>query len=320
MSPPQGGLIRFQTEPKIMTALTANSNTSSGFPGIIVGEGPPLVLLPGMSRRPEEKPTPVRGAGSDHKPSSVCDESCLRATARAHDEGSGGPPCASAGRTFYRSGRFDRHFHRRCDCPAIGGGLSRATEPINRCRSSEWLGDEGRYKLRRYGDEVASGRSGARILASVLALRGIEWLMAPMLWLAHQFEKNADSSDLLATIDAEVGFDVTARLSQIRSPTLLIAGGRDRAFPLALVRATASGDRRQPSDCLSQSRSSRHHDEPPIRPRCRGISLRFIPAGERRLVARGSRHLETPRDRRIGRGFCLARGSASFESKWISGL
>lgn len=48
---------------------------------------------------------------------------------------------------------------------------------------------------------------------------------------------------MLATIDAECGFDVTARLGEINCPTLVIAGGRDRAFPVALMEATAAGIR-----------------------------------------------------------------------------
>ncbi len=107
--------------------------------------------------------------------------------------------------------------------------------------AASWLGTEGRSKLRRYGDEVASGRSGAKILASVLAPHGWSWLFAPVLWCANRLERKSDPSDMLATIYAEVGFDVTSQLNQIRAPSLLIAGGRDRAFPIDLMRATASG-------------------------------------------------------------------------------
>jgi pimeloyl-ACP methyl ester carboxylesterase len=106
---------------------------------------------------------------------------------------------------------------------------------------ASWLGEEGRKKLRAYGDEVGRGRSGAKILASVLAPRAWAWLAAPMIWASHLMERRSCPNDMLATIDAEVGFDVTRQLNCIRAPTLLIAGGRDRAFPLGLVEATASG-------------------------------------------------------------------------------
>jgi pimeloyl-ACP methyl ester carboxylesterase len=117
-------------------------------------------------------------------------------------------------------------------------------ERVNRliiCAAASWLGEEGRRKLREYGTQVAAGRSGAKILASVLAPRGLDWIIAATIWAAHLLGRSSDPSELLATIDAEVGFDITARLSHIRSPTLLIAGGRDRAFPLALVQTTAAG-------------------------------------------------------------------------------
>jgi pimeloyl-ACP methyl ester carboxylesterase len=107
--------------------------------------------------------------------------------------------------------------------------------------AASWLGAEGRKKLRSYADEVSSGRSGAKVLASVLASPTWCWLMAPMLWAGHKLENRHSPDNMLATIDAEVGFDVTQQLNQIRSPTLLIAGGKDRAFPLALVQATAAG-------------------------------------------------------------------------------
>jgi pimeloyl-ACP methyl ester carboxylesterase len=107
--------------------------------------------------------------------------------------------------------------------------------------AASWLGDMGRQKLRRYGDEVAQGRSGAKILASVLFPPAWSWLAAPLMWASHKLNRGPMSTDMLATIDAEVGFDVTTRLNEIHAPTLLIAGGRDRAFPLELVQATASG-------------------------------------------------------------------------------
>ena len=50
---------------------------------------------------------------------------------------------------------------------------------------------------------------------------------------------------MLATIDAECGFDVTPRLGAITARTLVIGGARDHAFSPALFRATADGIRAQ---------------------------------------------------------------------------
>jgi len=85
------------------------------------------------------------------------------------------------------------------------------------------------------------GRSGGRVLASMLASHRWEWLVALMLAVSYQFERRAIPYDMLATIDAEVGFDITSQLHRIRAPTLLLAGARDRAFSLDLMRATAAG-------------------------------------------------------------------------------
>jgi pimeloyl-ACP methyl ester carboxylesterase len=108
--------------------------------------------------------------------------------------------------------------------------------------SASWLGAEGREKLRRLGERVAEGHSGANVLASVLVPRAIQWPVALALWLGDRLGgRKVDPGDMLATIDAECGFDVTARLGEIKARTLVIAGESDRAFPPALTRATAAG-------------------------------------------------------------------------------
>jgi pimeloyl-ACP methyl ester carboxylesterase len=106
---------------------------------------------------------------------------------------------------------------------------------------ASWLGEDGRRKLRRYGELIARGKSGATILASVLFPPALRWPGAALVWLGHLSERRLDPNDMLATIDAECGFDVTSRLDQITAPTLVIGGGRDRAFSPELFRATASG-------------------------------------------------------------------------------
>ncbi|HEY2589207.1 MAG TPA: alpha/beta fold hydrolase [Tepidisphaeraceae bacterium] len=224
-----------------MTSPPAATDAATGFPGVVVGKGPPLVLFPGMSRRPETRQLPYAGLARItnrrvyvlNRPAGLHRGLTMRDLAARHADA------------------LAERFADPVDLIGIstGGAIAlqlAADHPgrVNRliiAAAASWLGDEGRSKLRRYADEIARGRSGAMVLASVLAPRGGEWLMVPMHWVAHQFEKRWDPNDLLATIDAEAGFDVTPRLGEIRSPTLLIAGGRDRAFPPELVRATAAG-------------------------------------------------------------------------------
>jgi pimeloyl-ACP methyl ester carboxylesterase len=113
--------------------------------------------------------------------------------------------------------------------------------------SACWLGDRGRRKLRRYGDLVAEGRSGAAVLASVLGGPIMRWPLTPLLWLGSRSERNIDPSDMLATIHAECGYDVTPRLVDIKPKTLIIGGRNDHAFPPELLRQTADGI---PGSCL----------------------------------------------------------------------
>ena len=78
------------------------------------------------------------------------------------------------------------------------------------------------------------------VLASVLAGPLLRWPATALLWLLERRERHVDPADMLATIDAECDFDVTARLGQITAPTLVIAGARDRAFTPQLFAATAA--------------------------------------------------------------------------------
>jgi hypothetical protein len=107
--------------------------------------------------------------------------------------------------------------------------------------AASWLGEAGRIKLREYAKCIEQGKSGAGLLASVLAPPWIRWLAAATIWINERSERNVDPGNMLATIDAECGFDVTRRLGEIKSPTLVIGGTRDRAFSPELFRATAEG-------------------------------------------------------------------------------
>ena len=107
--------------------------------------------------------------------------------------------------------------------------------------AASWLGEVGRRKLRAYGERVSRGRSGAAILASVLGGPIFRWPLTPLLWFESRSERSIDPSDMLATIHAESGFDVTGRLGEIAAPTLIIGGESDYAFPPELLRQTAAG-------------------------------------------------------------------------------
>jgi len=107
------------------------------------------------------------------------------------------------------------------------------------------LGPVAREAERRSAKFAARGenrRSLAAIapvfVASPLAQRlvgGMYWLTAPLAGMG----RNWDPSDMIATYEAEVVFDIGDRLGEISAPTLVICGGRDRAFTPELFRQTA---------------------------------------------------------------------------------
>lgn len=75
-------------------------------------------------------------------------------------------------------------------------------------------------------------------VASPLARRlvgGMYWLTAPLAGMGRGW----DPSDMIATYVAEVAFDIGDRLGEISAPTLVICGGRDRAFTPELFAQTA---------------------------------------------------------------------------------
>ena len=108
------------------------------------------------------------------------------------------------------------------------------------CAASS-LGDSGRERLAHYGSLIAQRKSGASVLAPVLTAPLWRWPTILAIWLDEWLERDLDPSDMLATIHAECGFDVTERLADIKAPTLVIAGEKDRAFSPEQFRATAAG-------------------------------------------------------------------------------
>jgi pimeloyl-ACP methyl ester carboxylesterase len=107
--------------------------------------------------------------------------------------------------------------------------------------AASWLGDHGRTRLGEYGKRIEHGKSGASTLASILGPRRFGWLFAVPIWLEERFQRHVDPANMLATIDAECGFDVRDRLGEITAETLVIGGSRDRAFSPELFQATAAG-------------------------------------------------------------------------------
>jgi pimeloyl-ACP methyl ester carboxylesterase len=213
-----------------------------GLPFATTGSGEPLAVFPGMSRDSE-----LRGAQA-YQPLARVTGRTVTVVGRPRGLRRGITMRELAG---LHAEALRGHFGGPVDLMGISTGGAVALqlavdhpEVVRRLivvAAASWLGEAGRSKLRRYGDCVAAGKSGAAILASVLAPPWIQWLVAAKIWLGKRSQRRLDPTNMFATIDAECGFDVTARLGEIRATTLIIGGGRDRAFSEELFKATAAG-------------------------------------------------------------------------------
>jgi pimeloyl-ACP methyl ester carboxylesterase len=110
--------------------------------------------------------------------------------------------------------------------------------------SAARIAGEGLRSQRELGEVARRGdRRGAyRLLASeVLRAGPLERLLGGLLWLAGPlaFPLAGDLSEMVATIDAEDDFDLRDRVGEIRAPTLVIGGARDRFYDRGLLTETA---------------------------------------------------------------------------------
>jgi pimeloyl-ACP methyl ester carboxylesterase len=213
-----------------------------GLPCAVTGDGPPFVVFPGMSRSPD-----IRDAKA-YVPLATVTRRTVHVVGRPRELSRGITMGELAAR---HAAALRERFAGPVDVMGISTGgaiaLQLATDhpqAVNRLivvAAASWLGAPGRLKLRQYGDRIAEGKSGAAILASILAPPWLSRLAVIPLWIEERSQRHIDPANMLATIDAECGFDVTGRLGQITARTLVIGGTRDRAFTPELFRATAAG-------------------------------------------------------------------------------
>lgn len=83
-------------------------------------------------------------------------------------------------------------------------------------------------------------RAACRCAGASLMPRALRPLGAAVGWLSANrvLSSKRTADDLLATLDAEDGFDLAECTDTIRAPTLIVAGGRDRFYSRALFDQT----------------------------------------------------------------------------------
>ncbi|MEO0972250.1 MAG: alpha/beta fold hydrolase [Pseudomonadota bacterium] len=107
-------------------------------------------------------------------------------------------------------------------------------DPARQAQAREWIGQLDRNEYLTFARTVVRQSYPQRP-------RWVNDLVALATWplvLGGQFERRC--GDLAQSLRAIDGYDVMARLGEVRVPTLVIAGALDDMVPLALVRETAA--------------------------------------------------------------------------------
>lgn len=109
------------------------------------------------------------------------------------------------------------------------------------------LGPVARDAQRRHAQFAASGQYRRSLAALAPTITGSALgrrLAGAAMWLAAPLGgmgPNWDPSDMIATVEAEDAFDASDRLREIRAPTLVIGGERDPCYSRELFEETARG-------------------------------------------------------------------------------
>jgi len=106
------------------------------------------------------------------------------------------------------------------------------------------LGPSGLRAQRAIAEHLRQGRSreaNARMMSMLAGSALGQRALARIGWLVGPAPRGEGVSDMLITIDAENASDLTLRLPDIATPTLVVGGGRDRYYGEEVFRVTASG-------------------------------------------------------------------------------
>jgi pimeloyl-ACP methyl ester carboxylesterase len=218
---------------------------SNGLTVITVGEGPPLVTLPGLGTGADlATKVPVLAA--------VAARTLAGGLGRQvhHIQRPTNPP---AGMTLpdlagWHAEALRGRFGRPVDLMGTSGGGATALQialdhpdVVRRlilCTIAGRPGEEGRRELVRLMDDERRGRNNPWA-ASGLVTRGARRLLITGMFAAGTITGSQRAPGEFALVEAIKDWDVMGRLPELQAPTLLIAGGRDALIPADIARATA---------------------------------------------------------------------------------
>jgi pimeloyl-ACP methyl ester carboxylesterase len=230
-------------------AAIRESELHGGLPCLVVGSGPPLIVLPGLS--PENRlPTGADRTGQLRSVQMLTDRFTVHLVNRR--------PGLEPGTTMHDLANDVAAAIRELEWPvpvvgiSTGGSvalqlamdhpgiISRLVLWAAACR----LGPEGRRRQLALAAHTRAGhprRAWATLGPAMAGTPLTRASMSAVLWLMGSSMDPDDPADLLATIESEDAFDVTDQLHRVTAPTLVIGGARDGFYSRSLFERTAHG-------------------------------------------------------------------------------
>ncbi len=222
--------------------------TLGSFPCLISGEGPPLVLLAGLSPKTGVASWPKMHAGT-----------ASPYTGRRRVHYLNRRPDLPRGITFAQlAAEHAEAIRSSFDSPvdllglSTGGSIAQqiaADHPdvvrrLALLSTGYRLSDQTRAQMRRIAARIRAGapRRAMALAAAEMVPDGIWQIPAALAGalLSRPALSDSDLADLATTIEAEDHFDLRTCAAVIQAPTLVVSGGQDRFYPMPLIEQTAA--------------------------------------------------------------------------------
>ena len=217
---------------------------NDGLSAVAVGDGPPLVVLPGLGRGADlSERVPRLAVG----PNAAVARGLGR-TVHLINRPVNPPPGMTIAELaeWYATALRDRFPEPADVMGSSAGGVTALQLALDHpgvvgrlvlCGAASRVGEQGMRGLVEVMELERQGRSAARLGSSLVADGPLRLLMWAAMAIAP---KRPSAPGEAALVAAARTWDVTGRLGELRAPVLLVSGSRDRLVPPELLRATAA--------------------------------------------------------------------------------
>ncbi|HEV7651052.1 MAG TPA: alpha/beta fold hydrolase [Actinophytocola sp.] len=220
---------------------------NDGLSVVATGEGPPLVVLPGLGRGADLSERVPRMAAW----SNAAVARGLRRTVHLVNRPLHPPPNMTVAQLagWYATALRERFAEPVDVMGTSAGGVTAVQLALDHpgtvrrlvlCGAASRVGEEGIRDLTQVMELEQQGRSAARLGSGLVADGPARLLMMAGIALAPKQPPAPGEAALVAAVRT---WDVTGRLGEVGMPVLIVGGARDRLVPPDLMRATAAGVR-----------------------------------------------------------------------------